>query len=191
MRSQLVSTLLISTINFALSFDFAEYGSRTRAEKLSLRDTTPNTFDSTASSNIAVYFGRTNATRKGGLLPLCQDRNINIVVLAFITKIFAGGGYPEITFDQLCDGPTTEMRTEGATGLVSCVDLANDITACQSLGTKILIGIGGQNGNATFSSSAEAEQGANMLWNVFGGGNDLNTTLRPFGNVTVDGFDVG
>jgi chitinase len=191
MRTQLVSTLLISTLSLALDIAFAEPGSRTSAKQLSLRDATPKTFDSAASSNIAVYFGRTDATRKAGLLPLCQDSNINIVVLAFITKIFASGGYPDITFDELCDEPTTEMMNEGATGLVSCVGLASDILTCQSLGTKILIGIGGQKGNATFSSPAEAEKGASMLWNVFGGGLDLNTTMRPFGNVTVDGFDVG
>lgn len=103
-------------------------------------DTTINyTFDATSSRNIAVYFGRTNATSTTTLFAQCADPNIDLVILAFVTNVFAGGGYPSISFDGLCGNRTTEMRREGASGLLSCSGLAEQVVRCQGLGKKVLL----------------------------------------------------
>lgn len=201
------------------------------------------TFYAESSQNLAVYFGRTDATLNTNLfnrkmspvllfsyldvlwrfpttilyaqrlkmylngrfaltrsfqgvmadtlkLAECNDSNVDIVVLAFVTSIVGGGGYPNLSFDDLCSGQTAKMASLGATGLKLCVDLAAQITRCQALGKKILVSIGGSLGNATFSSTAAATTGATMMWNMFGGGNGIDSSLRPFGDVQVDGFDI-
>lgn len=45
-------------------------------------------------------------------------------------------------------------------------------------------------GTYGFSSSAQAQQFANTLWNLFGEGTGAEDT-RPFGTSVVDGFDLG
>lgn len=187
--------LLLGSLNSigCLAFCSASFedGSPAALSQPSSRDTISASFDASASDNIAVYFGRTNESQYTSLLTLCKDVNINIVILAFVTDICAAGCYPEISFDNLCDNATAKMRSEGATGLASCPDLATQITRCQGLGTKVLIGIGGQNGRTAFSSPDEARKSAMMLWNIFGGGTRFDNDLRPFGNITIDGFDIG
>lgn len=148
------------------------------------------TFDATSDSNVAVYFGRTDETANTNLTAQCQDENVDIVILAFLTNVFGGGDYPDMAFDYLCSGQTDEMVAAGATGLLSCTDLAPQIQTCQSLGKKVLLGIGGANGNTTFATTALAESGATLLWNLFGGGSGEASGLLPFGAAKVDGFDI-
>ena len=151
-------------------------------------------FNATSTQNIAVYFGRTNATANTTLLAQCLDPNIDIVILAFVTQIQGPGGYPRISFDNLCDGNrTAAMRAANATGLVACMGLADQIGECQGLGKKVLLGIGGQAGNVSFADEDDAVRAAGVLWDVFGAGEGEGVVsgLRPFGNVTVDGFDIG
>lgn len=148
-------------------------------------------FNALSSSNVAVYFGRTDQTDNTNLTVQCQDKNVDIVILAFLTDVYGSGGYPDMAFDKLCSGQTNQMRTAGATGLLSCTSLASEIQLCQKLGKKVLLGIGGQNGNATFSSASMAESGATLLWNLFGGGSAEISGMRPFGPSIVDGFDIG
>ena len=148
-------------------------------------------FDAKSSSNVAVYFGRTDETDNTNLTAQCEDSNVDIVILAFLTDVFGGGDYPDMAFEKLCSGQTGEMIAAGATGLLSCTSLASEIAQCQTLGKKVLLGIGGQNGNATFSSSSSAESGATLLWNLFGGGSGESSGMHPFGTSIVDGFDIG
>jgi len=62
-----------------------------------------------------------------------------------------------------------------------------DIRACQALGKKILLSIGGAADTyAGFKSAAEADAFAYKVWNMFGRG---WTYYRPFGEAIVDGFD--
>lgn len=83
------------------------------------------------------------------------------------------------------------MLAANGTGMRRCADLQSQIVACQSLGKKVFISLGGAKGTQTFASQADAEQAANVLWNLFGSGADMNPSLRPFGqSVTVDGFDI-
>ena len=148
-------------------------------------------FDASSSQNVAVYFGRTDETVNTNLTAQCSDANVDIVMLAFVTKIVGGGGYPDLGFEKLCTGQTSQMIAANATGLLSCTDLAPQIESCQSAGKKVLVALGGQNGETTFNSTTEAQAAATLLWNLFGGGSAENSGLRPFGDVKVDGFDIG
>jgi chitinase len=148
-------------------------------------------FNAKSSTNLAVYFGATRASTNTTLFAQCNDTNVDIAVLGFLTNIFDGGGYPDIGFTDLCSGQTAEMVAANATGLMNCSSLALQISQCHDLGKKVLISIGGSLGNATFSSVANAQEGARLLWDTFGGGSGVDAGLRPFGEVEVDGFDIG
>ena len=65
---------------------------------------------------------------------------------------------------------------------------SQDIQTCQNLGKIVLLGLGGAVGSYGFSSSSQAASFATTLWNAFGEGWG---SIRPFGWVTVDGFDLG
>lgn len=56
------------------------------------------------------------------------------------------------------------------------------------MGKIVLLGLGGAIGTYGFSSSWQAAAFATTLWNMFGEGWG---SIRPFGWVTVDGFDLG
>jgi chitinase len=73
---------------------------------------------------------------------------------------------------------------------VLCPTLAANITRCQQLGKKVMISLGGSSANLDFASDTDAQDAATTLWNVFGAGTDT-PIARPFGHVTVDGFDFG
>ncbi|MCJ1257553.1 hypothetical protein MMC24_005379 [Lignoscripta atroalba] len=149
-------------------------------------------FNAQASDNVAVYFGASDYT---GLVPLdevCQDSNVNIIVLAFLNHFFDAGGYPAVNFGAACGGSTPAMEHAGASGLLSCPDLASKISTCQSQGKKVLLSLGGgaTDVTSTFSSDQQATEFAAMLWNLFGGGTGVDIGLRPFGSVKLDGFDI-
>lgn len=162
------------------------------ARKAPKRLTSNYTFNAKSSRNLAVYFGVSDRyILNTSLFSQCNNTNVDIVILSFITSIIGGGGYPDLSFDTFCSGQTAKMVSVGATGLMLCSSLAAQISQCQALGKKVLLSIGGANGNTTFSSSAAAKGAAAMMWNCFGGGAGINSDLRPFGNVKVDGFDIG
>lgn len=81
-------------------------------------------FDTSSSQNIAVYFGRTDQTVNTNLTAQCSDENVDIVMLAFVTQVFGGRGYPNLGFEKLCIGQTSEMIDANAMGHLSCTDLA-------------------------------------------------------------------
>lgn len=148
-------------------------------------------FNANATDNVAVYYGSTNATSTTNLTALCDDSNIDIVVLTFIREVNGAGDYPYVDFTTLgCTGQTSEMEASGATGLVWCPDLASEITQCQSGGKKVFVSIGGANGNTTFANETAAQQGAELIWDIFGSGTGSNISYRPFGDAVVDGFDI-
>lgn len=151
----------------------------------------PYVFDADSEDNVAVYYGTTPATTSGGLLSLCNNPSVDIVILSFVFSFFDANGYPSIDFGPGCSGQTSAQTTTGR-GLKDCSDLAPEITACQALGKKVLISLGGYNSNTSFSSDAQAQEFASTLWNLFGPGEDLEPGLRPFGgtDVVVDGFDI-
>lgn len=148
-------------------------------------------FNAQSNSNVAVYYGQSGATGEVTLAQMCQDSSVDIVVLAFLTTFFGPGGYPTVNFGAACGGTTSAMTSKGASGLMSCPTMAQDITACQSSGKKVLLSLGGSLATSAFSSDSQADQFASMLWNLFGSGTGEDTGLRPFGDVKIDGFDLG
>lgn len=83
------------------------------------------------------------------------------------------------------------MEAANATGLVYCPTLAEEITTCQSIGRKVFLSLGGSDGNITFANATQAQESAEMVWDIFGAGTAYNSSLRPFGDSVVDGFDIG
>lgn len=148
-------------------------------------------FNAQSSQNLAVYYGQTGATGQFTLGDMCKNPNVDIVVLAFLTTFFGPGGFPSLNFGPACGGQTQEMKAAGATGLLYCPDLAAQITQCQSLGKKVLLSLGGSEATTAFPSDSQASEFATKLWNLFGSGTGISAGLRPFGQVKVDGFDVG
>ncbi|PMD44920.1 glycoside hydrolase family 18 protein [Hyaloscypha variabilis F] len=147
-------------------------------------------FNATSSTNIAVYFGQTAATGATSLLAQCADPNIDIVILAFVLQQLDGGAYPQLNFGAACGGQTPTMAAK-APGLLYCPDLAGNITACQrGYGKKVLLSIGGASSNIKFTNAAQAKKFAGVLWDLFGPPGSIDPTLRPFGTVEVDGFDI-
>lgn len=151
----------------------------------------PIRFNALSDQNLAVYYGQSPATAQTRLEDLCQNKNVDIVILAFLTEFFGPGGLPKLNFGAACGGQTPEMKSAGASGLLSCPDLASQISQCQRLGKKVLLSLGGSLAVSAFTSDAQASQFATTLWNLFGAGTGTNSGLRPFGQVRIDGFDVG
>ena len=163
----------------------------TAGQGTSQNSTTGYTFNAASSKNIAVYFSQTSVTGETTLEAQCADPNIDIAILAFVISNADGGQYPKINFGAACGGQTTEMISE-APGLLSCPDLATNITACQSTyGKKVMLSIGGATSQIEFSNASSASTFANTMWNLFGPPGNVDVGLRPFGTVEIDGFDVG
>lgn len=149
------------------------------------------TFNAGSNSNVAVYFGQTPATGATSLEAQCADPNTDIVILAFVVEQLDGGAYPQLNFGAACGGQTPLM-TQQAPGLLSCPELAGNISVCQSgWGKKVMLSIGGSTSNIKFGSVGAATKFAGVLWNLFGPAGNVNPELRPFGDVEVDGFDIG
>ncbi|KAK1072933.1 hypothetical protein LTR74_002165 [Friedmanniomyces endolithicus] len=157
--------------------------------QLSHEERTAYVFHPNAKDNVAVYYGQSANTTAGGLATLCQNSNVDIVILAFVNNFFAGNGYPAVNFGPACDPPNEEQSAK-APSLLSCPRLATEIKICQHIGKPVLVSLGGYIANTSFDSDAEATKFAGTLWNLFGAGKET-PALRPFGpNVTVDGFDI-
>jgi len=149
-------------------------------------------FNSQSTKNIAVYFGQTPATSGSSLVAQCADVNIDIVILSFILQdAYQGSRYPQVNFGAACGGQTPAMIAS-APGLLYCPDLAAMISTCQkTYGKKILLSIGGATSAFDFTSSTQASDFGTVLWQLFGPPGNIDAGLRPFGNVTIDGFDFG
>ena len=149
-------------------------------------------FNSQSAENVAVYFGQTAATSSSSLAKQCANPNVDIAILAFVvSRNYSGGLYPGVNFGAACGGRTALMEEE-APGLLSCPELATDINTCQTMyGKKVLLSIGGGGQSIIFNSASDATDFANILWDIFGPPGHAETDLRPFGGVSIDGFDIG
>lgn len=148
-------------------------------------------FDPGSSSNVAVYYGQSAATSQYSLEQVCQSDSVDIVVLAFLTDFFGPGGLPKINFGSACGGqPTTKMAAMGATGLMHCQTMQEQIQSCQNSGKKVLLSLGGALATSSFPSDDQATKFAGTLVDLFAGGTGLDSGLRPFGSVKLDGFDI-
>ncbi|GMF03032.1 unnamed protein product [Ambrosiozyma monospora] len=99
-----------------------------------------------------------------------------------MTEFSSSTGSMELNFAGAC-------TTKGSNGLLKCDEIAEDIKTCQGLGKKILLSLGGAVGSYGFASDSDAEGFAGTLWNYFGGGSDVSSSDRPFGDSIIDGFD--
>ena len=149
------------------------------------------TFNAGSNSNVAVYYGQTAATSQVTLAQMCQDSNVDIVILAFLTEIAGPGHYPTVNFGAACGSSSPAQTAKGATGLLSCPSMAADITTCQGLGKKVMLSLGGASGNSAFTSVTQAQSFATQVWNLFGSGTGDDSDLRPFGSTILDGIDIG
>ncbi|CAO1605532.1 hypothetical protein XANCAGTX0491_009048 [Xanthoria calcicola] len=141
-------------------------------------------------NSVAVYYGQSPATSQMTLAQMCQDENVDIVILAFLTTFFGAGGYPGVNLGAACGGSSQKMQAAGASGLLSCPTMEDDIKTCQSLGKKILLSLGGAQATTAFSSDTQAAEFATKLWNLFGAGAGESAEMRPFGRAVLDGFDI-
>ncbi|KAH8434597.1 glycoside hydrolase family 18 protein [Aspergillus melleus] len=172
--------------------------------------------DLSSSSNVVVYWGQNSLGQTGELAQqrlgyYCDDSNIDVIVLAFLTRINGQGGAPEVDFANAGDKCTI---IEG-TNLKKCPEIGEDITTCQQKGKTIILSIGGATySEGGFQSESAARDGADLVWKTFGPAQSSmaqvnhtvyhNTTYRPihntimrrqnqvrrpFGDAVVDGFD--
>lgn len=143
------------------------------------------------SNKVAVYYGQSPATAQTSLAQVCQSPNVDIVILAFLTEFLGPGGFPALNFGSACGGQTPQMQSAGASKLLSCPDMASQIKQCQGLGKKVLLSMGGSLASSALPDSSAATNFAHQLWDLFGAGTGVDPGLRPFGDVRLDGFDVG
>lgn len=111
--------------------------------------------------------------------------------MAFLILQTDSGLYPEVNFSTACSRKTTTI-TSKAPGLFYYSSLAADIATCQSIySKKILLSIGGATGQIVFTLVLQASVFRDILWKLFGLPGNININLRPFGNISVDSFDIG
>lgn len=146
---------------------------------------TSSAFNAFATNNVGAYYGHAETEDDPSMYPLCNNEDVDIVVMGFLRQF---NGLNELPIFDL--GSSCESDGSTAGSAITCPELATNISLCQSVGKKIFLSIGGSSSNITFNTSSQATQAAQILWDVFGAGSD-NTTSRPFGNVTLDGFDFG
>lgn len=140
---------------------------------------------------LVVYYGQSAATAETTLLQMCENENVDMVILAFLTHFSGPAAYPTIDFGAACGGQTPKMQNAGAAGLLSCPLLASYIAQCQELGKKVLLSLGGGISDVSLPDDENAKTVAKQLWNLFGAGKGEDPGLRPFGNIALDGFDIG
>ncbi|TKY64010.1 Acidic endochitinase [Spatholobus suberectus] len=129
-------------------------------------------FDVSIAGVISVYWGQNGA--EGTLADTCNSGNYAIVNIAFLST-FGNGNTPKLNLAGHCDASNN-----------GCSFLSNQIQTCQSKGVKVMLSIGGNDGNHDLSSADEARTFAEYLWNNFLGG---QSNTRPLGNAILDGID--
>ncbi|KAL5568452.1 hypothetical protein UlMin_025027 [Ulmus minor] len=130
-----------------------------------------NIFSSQAAG-IAIYWGQNS--NEGTLAETCNTDNYQFVNIAFLIT-FGNGQTPALNLAGHCNPAAN-----------TCQGLSSDIKACQGKGIKVLLSIGGGIGSYSLSSTQDANQVADYLWNNFLGG---QSNSRPFGDAVLDGVD--
>jgi len=109
--------------------------------------------------------------------------------MAFLFQMTTGiGGQPVINFANSGNSCTLFSGTQ----LLNCPQIGEDITTCQTKYSKrILLSVGGATyTEAGFASTDKATAAAKQMWATFGPEQDGSDALRPFGNASIDGFDL-
>lgn len=118
---------------------------------------------------IAVYWGQNG--EEGTLADTCNTGRYAYVMISFLFQ-FGNGQSPEIGLAGHCN--------------VDCTGVSTGIRNCQNRGVKVLLSLGGGDGEYTLNSPAEAKNLADYLWNNFLGG---SSSSRPLGPAVLDGID--
>lgn len=127
---------------------------------------------SSHASQIAIYWGQDG--NEGSLEDTCNSGNYGIVIIAFLST-FGNGQTPVLNLAGHCD-PSSN----------GCQGLSNEISACHQANIQVLLSIGGGAGSYSLSSTDDANQVADYLWNNFLGG---QSDSRPLGDAVLDGID--
>ncbi|KAH8174676.1 glycosyl hydrolases family 18 domain-containing protein [Sarocladium implicatum] len=147
-------------------------------------------YSPSATDNIAVYWGQNSYGKGSGelaqqrLAHYCANTDIDVIPVAFLNGIS-----PPITnFANAGDNCTA---FESNPRLLRCPQLEQDIKECQDkYGKTILLSIGGATyGQGGWPTIDEAEEAADMVWEMFGPVDQSSSVERPFGKAVVDGFD--
>lgn len=156
---------------------------------------TSSAFNAFATNNLGVYYGHSEVSSDPSMYPLCTNADVDIVMMGFLRQFNGLNTLPTFDFGSSCQsddvtssGTDIDVVATSNTTTILCPELAANITTCQTYGKKVFISLGGSSSNITFNSSSEASDAAHILWDYFGAGTNTNIS-RPFGNLTIDGFD--
>ncbi|XP_078151634.1 hevamine-A-like [Carex rostrata] len=127
---------------------------------------------SAQAGSIVVYWGQNG--NEGTLADTCATGNYGYVILAFLTT-FGNGQTPVLNLAGHCD-PSAG----------TCTGLTSDIQSCQSMGIKVILSLGGASGSYQLTSTSDAQNVADYLWNNYLGG---SSSSRPLGSAVLDGID--
>ncbi|KAK4436254.1 Hevamine-A [Sesamum alatum] len=127
---------------------------------------------SSQDCGISIYWGQNGF--EGTLLQACQSGLYKFVNIAFLNN-FGCGTTPSMDLAGHCTPSSGNCR-----GLIS------EIQACQSLGIKVLIALGGANGRYGICSVDDAKQVATYIYETFLSG---TSSTGPLGPVALDGVD--
>jgi chitinase len=128
-----------------------------------------------AGGGIAIYWGQNG--NEGTLAQTCATGNYRLVNVAFLPT-FGRGQTPALNLAGHCDP---------ASG--GCTGVGADVKACQRMGVKVLLSIGGGVGSYGLSSRADARSVAAYLWDNYLGGGGGGSESRPLGDAVLDGVD--
>ncbi|XP_021909503.1 hevamine-A-like [Carica papaya] len=125
------------------------------------------------SPGIAVYWGQDG--REGTLTQACTSGLYSYIIIAFIYEY---GSYQP---------PNVNLAGHCTPSINNCKFIGPEITACQNLGIKVLISIGGANGQRqSLADAGDAKYLADYIYNNFLGG---SASDRLFGDAVLDGVD--
>ncbi|KAJ3221319.1 hypothetical protein HDU81_010732 [Chytriomyces hyalinus] len=116
----------------------------------------------------------------------CDLKYYDAINLAFL-NVF-GGEDGHFTINFAANGVYTWTGTQATGDIASFVTIGQDITYCQSLGVKIIMSLAGDKISAYSFAKGDGARYAKLWYNAFLGGPDA--TVRPFGNVVLDGIEL-
>ncbi|KAF7814274.1 G-type lectin S-receptor-like serine/threonine-protein kinase CES101 isoform X1 [Senna tora] len=128
----------------------------------------------------AVYWGQN--FHEGNLKDTCATGRYSIVVISLLHR-FGNGQIPQLYLPGHCNPSSSSSSSSSSSG---CTVLHTDIKYCQKQEIKVMLSIGGGFGTYNLSSSKEALNLSDYLWNNFLGG---NSSSRPLGDAILDGID--
>lgn len=143
------------------------------------------------SDNLVGWWGSGSYDYEYELPQVCAVSAYSVVILSFLYTNHGFHGWPAMAFNVENTNASQAQIDVGATGLMWMPEMAKQIKTCQEAGKKVMLSIGGGTGNVTFANDAEAVAFAHQVWQLFGGDTQTLRAIRPYGDVVLDGFDLG